>query len=174
MNIFVLDLNIEKCARYHCDQHVVKMILESAQIACTALNVRGFTTPYKSTHVKHPCVLWAGASFANLQWLKKLARALNREYRYRYRSVRDHRSLAVIDRIEGMTFASIGLTDFPQAMPERYRVPGDPVAAYRNYYAGEKLRFARWTRRRKPAWIEGALRQQSTSGGRPKAGPGHR
>ena len=160
MNIFVLDHNIERCARYHCDQHVVKMILESAQIACTALNEKGFKTPYKSTHVKHPCVLWAGASFANLQWLKKLARALNREYRYRYPSSRDHSSIAVIDRIEEFTFASTGLTDFAQAMPEQYRVPGDPVQAYRRFYIGEKLRFAQWTRRRKPAWIEEILRRQ--------------
>jgi len=161
VNIFVLDIDIEKCARYHCDQHVVKMILESAQIACTALNLKGFTTPYRSTHVKHPCVQWAGASFANLQWLKKLARALNREYRYRYRTSEDHLSLAVIDRIEPMEFASTGLTDFPQAMPEEYRVPGDPVQAYRNFYVGEKLRFARWTRRRRPAWIAEALGRRS-------------
>ena len=164
MNIFVLDLNIEKCARYHCDQHVVKMILESAQIACTALNQKGFTTPYKSTHVKHPCVLWACASFANLQWLKKLARALNREYRYRYRASKDHSSLAVVDQIEAMKFESTGLTDFPQAMPEQYKVPGEPVQAYRNFYAGEKLRFAQWTRRRRPEWVREALRQQSASG----------
>ena len=140
------------------------MILESAQIACTALNLKGFTTPYKSTHAKHPCVLWAGASFANLQWLKKLARALNREYRYRYRTFENHRSLAVLDQIEWMKFASTGLTDFTQAMPEQYRMPGDPVQAYRNYYVGEKLRFARWTRRRRPPWIAEALRQQSASG----------
>jgi hypothetical protein len=163
MNIFVLDLNVEKCARYHCDQHVVKMILESAQIACTALNLNGFATPYKSTHVKHPCVLWAGASFANLQWLKKLARALNREYRYRYRTSADHGSIAVIDQIEEMKFESSGLTDFPQAMPEPYKAPGDPVQAYRNFYIGEKLRFARWTRRRRPSWITEALRQSKAS-----------
>ena len=163
MNIFVLDLNIEKCARYHCDQHVVKMILESAQIACTALNLKGFTTPYKSTHVKHPCVLWAGESFTNLQWLKKLARALNREYRHRYRRSEDHRSLAVFDQIEGMKFESRGLTEFPQAMPEQYKVPEDPVQAYRNFYIGEKLDFARWTRRKRPAWVVEALRRQSAS-----------
>jgi hypothetical protein len=169
MNIFLLDLNIEKCARYHCDQHVVKMILESAQIACTALNEKGFTTPYKSTHVKHPCVLWAGASFDNLRWLKKLAKALNREYRYRYRTSVDHSSLAVINQIEGIKFESTGLTEFPQAMPEEYKVPGDPVQAYRSFYVGEKLQFARWTRRRRPAWIEETLRQQVDSGDSSKA-----
>ena len=165
MNIFVLDLDIETCARYHCDQHVVKMILESAQIACTALNKKGFETPYKSTHMKHPCVLWAGASFSNLQWLLKLARALNQEYRYRYQKAKDHSSLAVIDQIQGMMFESIGLTEFPQAMPKQYKVLGDPVQAYRNFYVGEKLKFARWTRRRRPAWIASIVRQQSLAAG---------
>lgn len=35
MNIFILDENPQKCAEYHCDKHVVKMILETAQILCT-------------------------------------------------------------------------------------------------------------------------------------------
>ena len=79
MNIFVLDDDIRTCARYHCDQHVVKMILESAQLLCTALNKQGFRTPYRSTHVKHPCVLWLEQSYDNFLWLKALAMELNRE-----------------------------------------------------------------------------------------------
>lgn len=153
MNIFVLDLNIDKCARYHCDQHVVKMILESTQIACSALNQKGFVTPYKSTHIKHPCVVWAGESYANLYWLKKLAIALNREYRYRYRKNKDHSSIEVLKQIKNMKFESTGMTAFPQAMPEQYKVAHYPVLAYRNYYVAEKLKFARWTRRKRPVWI---------------------
>jgi len=143
---------VERCARYHCDRHVVKMILESAQIACTALNAKGFATPYRSTHAKHPCVLWAGESLDNLRWLIRLGKALNREYRYRYGSP-DHASLAVLEMVSAFSFESRGLTEFAQAMPDEYKVPGDPVTAYRNYYAGEKLGFAKWTRRRKPPWL---------------------
>lgn len=69
MNIFVLDEDIEKCARYHCDQHVIKMILESAQMLCTALNKKGHSTPYRSTHSNHPCVLWVEQSHDNFCWL---------------------------------------------------------------------------------------------------------
>ena len=32
MNIFVLDLDPTKCAEYHCDTHLVKMITEHNQI----------------------------------------------------------------------------------------------------------------------------------------------
>ena len=36
MNIFVLDRDPEVAARYHCDKHVCKMILEAGQMLCTA------------------------------------------------------------------------------------------------------------------------------------------
>ena len=36
MNIFILDEDIDKCAEAHVDRHVIKMILESAQMLCTA------------------------------------------------------------------------------------------------------------------------------------------
>lgn len=39
MNIFVLSKNIKKCARYHNDKHVVKMILEYAQLLSTSLRL---------------------------------------------------------------------------------------------------------------------------------------
>ena len=35
MNIFVLDTDIDKCAEYHVDKHIVKMPLEAAQMLCT-------------------------------------------------------------------------------------------------------------------------------------------
>ena len=60
LNIFVLDRDIPTCARYHADQHVVKMILESAQMLCTVINLSGGRSPYKSTHPQHPCTLWQG------------------------------------------------------------------------------------------------------------------
>jgi hypothetical protein len=124
LNIFVLDRDIVRCARAHCDQHVIKMILESVQILCTALNQKGIKTPYRSTHVKHPCVLWAGESYDNFCWLRALAFALNEEYRFRYRKEADHKSIAVLKTITGARFSRGGRTPFAQAMPEKYRVAG--------------------------------------------------
>ena len=152
MNIFILDTDIEKCAQYHCDQHVVKMILESVQILCTALNKKGFTTPYKSTHIKHPCVLWVEESFENFTWLQNLALALNAEYRFRYERDTDHKSIAVLNKIGSCRYENLGLTEFAQAMPDQYKVPGDAVSAYRNFYLGEKMKFAKWTKRSVPDW----------------------
>jgi len=155
MNIFVLDLDIRKCARYHCDQHVVKMILESVQILCTALWLHGIEAPYKPTHGRHPCVLWASKSRSNMHWLARLAGALNYEFKYRFRKESDHESYSVLAALRFRTVEDLGLTPFAQAMPEQYRIPGDPVTAYRNYYRAEKARFARWTRRAIPLWFTG-------------------
>ena len=153
MNIFILDNDIKKCAQYHCDQHVVKMILESVQMLCTALNKKGFSTPYKSTHIKHPCVLWVEQSFGNFSWLTDLALALNTEYRYRFDKDSDHRSISVLHEISACSYDDLGLTEFAQAMPDVYKVPGNAVKAYRQFYLGEKMKFARWTRRDVPEWV---------------------
>ena len=154
MNIFVLDKNIERCAEYHCDRHVVKMILESAQILCTALHKNGMDVPYKPTHPHHPSILWTEKSYANFKWLSSLALALNEEYRFRFKTDRDHRSAEVVRAIQKFSFPDIGLTEYAQTMPEQYRVPGDAVAAYRAYYRAEKASFASWTKRPVPGWFK--------------------
>ena len=153
MNIFILDEDIETCARYHCDQHVVKMILESTQMLCTTMNKRGVKTSYKPTHENHPCVLWLDQSYANFLWLKSLALALNAEYRFRYGRDKDHASVRVIRELEPYTYCDTGLTPFAQVMPDIYKTDLNPVLAYRAFYVGEKLSFAKWTKRPAPPWI---------------------
>ena len=153
MNIFVLDLDIPTCVRYHADQHVVKMVLESAQMLCTVLHQHGIAAPYKPSHARHPCVVWAGASLSNWLWLRELALGLGEEYKYRYEQTDEHRSALVIRALPLPPLADPGLTDFAQAMPAKYRVEGDAVRAYRNYYIGEKAGFATWTKRDVPSWF---------------------
>ena len=133
------------------------MILESTQILCTALNKRGFETPYHSTHVNHPCVLWAEESLENFRWLVQLAYALNDEFRWRYNRNRDHASINVLRDIEYTRLVSRGLTPFAQAMPEQYRVEGDAVTAYRAFYIAEKAGFATWKKRGTPDWFARGL-----------------
>jgi len=129
------------------------MILESAQILCAVVNENGLESPYRTTHVHHPCTLWAGESLSNWLWLKKLTKALNDEFKYRYNHTKNHKSYDVVKGLPTPPIEDKGLTEFPQAMPEEYRTENDPVTAYRKYYAGEKLKFATWTKRRKPKWI---------------------
>lgn len=150
MNIFVLDLNPILCATYHVDRHVVKMVLETAQILSTVKQQYGEAAPYRATHKKHPCVLWAGQSVDNYRWLVELGLALGNEYTYRYGKI--HKSSLVIASIkEPPTLPAQQLTPFAQAMPIDYQ-HSDPVLAYRRYYKRDKAHLLAYTNREIPAW----------------------
>ena len=144
MNIFVVDTDPEKAARQLCDKHVVKMVLETAQMLCTVARQNGFdNAPYKKAHPKHPCTLWAGKSAANWTWLIDHGLAMCEEYTQRYG--RTHKSEAVIRWCRNLPirFPAEQLTPFAQAMPEQYKNECT-VTAYRAYYHGEKAGFATW------------------------------
>lgn len=153
MNIFVLAQDLTRCAQYHCDKHVVKMILESAQILCTVLHQQGQDAPYKPTHMKHPCVLWAGESLDNWLWLQDLTDALNEEFQYRFDHAKPHRSALVARTLDRPNILAKGITDRPQTMPDQYKAPGDVVAAYRRFYLHEKKHLLQYTKRDVPHWV---------------------
>ena len=150
MNIFVLHSNPVTAAQMQCDKHVVKMILESAQMLCTVAHTHGFDAPYRATHKKHPCTLWAAKSKANWQWLIDHAMGLCAEYTKRYNKV--HKSQQHVEWCQQLPIPlpAIGLTTFAQAMPEQYKNPC-VVKAYRAYYHGEKSHFATW-KTEPPKW----------------------
>ena len=85
-------------------------------------------------------------------WLKILAFALNTEYRYRFEKDTDHKSISVINEISSFDYDNRGLTEFAQAMPDKYKIAGNAVKAYRQFYVGEKMKFAKWTKRSVPEW----------------------
>lgn len=154
MNIFyLLDADIAQCARFHCDKHVVKMILESAQVLCSVLSLYHIETPYRPTHLKHPCVIWASESLSNWLWLKNLAGALNEEYKYRFNHTKNHKSYDVILKLETPPMIDLGLTQRPQVFPDEFK-QADPVEAYRHYYKARKQHLAQWTKREKPYWFD--------------------
>lgn len=109
---------------------------------------------YWGVHPKHPCTVWTGASFHNFLWAYNHGVALCAEYTLRYG--RAHRSLKVIEdayqyALTHKKGGSVEQTPFPQAMPDQYKHK-NAVTAYRNYYLGEKRRFAKWTKRTPPNW----------------------
>ena len=71
MNIFYLDKCPHKAAELQYNKHVVKMILESAQMLCTAHHVHGdpASVPYRQTHRYHPSTIWARENASNYEWL---------------------------------------------------------------------------------------------------------
>ena len=85
MNIFFLDTDPVLAAQYHADKHVVKMILESAQLLCTAVNELAHkqVTPYKSTHINHPCSIWVRENYCNWSYVFELMLELEKEWQFR-------------------------------------------------------------------------------------------
>jgi hypothetical protein len=153
MNIFVVDQDPRTAARSLVDRHVVKMVLETAQMMCSVFPEG--EAPYRRTHYNHPCSVWTRERFANYEWLYSHGSALSSEFTFRFG--KEHKSSAVIDwcwnNVSRSLFRSDGhITPFAQAMPDEYK-DADPVVAYRRYYTLAKAHLHHWTRREEPAWI---------------------
>ena len=86
MNIFYLHKDPYKAAEYQYNKHVVKMILESAQMLCTAHHHYDENTdvPYKKAHYNHPSTIWVRQNKNHYRWLFNHMKALGEEYTDRY------------------------------------------------------------------------------------------
>ena len=140
MNIFYLHRDPKKAARYQYNKHVVKMILESAQMLCTAHHHYDKDTdvPYKKAHYNHPSTKWVRQSDEHYDWLYSHMLELGNEYTKRYG--KEHLSITkckwiLWERPYGIP--SDGFIQPPQAMPDEYKDPCS-IKAYWNYYIGEK------------------------------------
>ena len=160
MNIFYLSPDPVEAAEMHLDKHVVKMILEVAQMLSTAHRLidgdDNIIDPiiYKATHKNHPCAKWCRESLSNYKWLYNHFCALCDEYTYRYGKVHmTDTKLRHVLCIPPKGIQDNGFTELAQAMPDEFK-HDDPVVAYRNYYIGAKNKFAKWTRRPKPEWYQ--------------------
>jgi hypothetical protein len=151
MNIFYLDQDPETCAQYHCDKHVVKMILETAQLLCATQWLCGNEAQYRLTHKNHPSTIWTRQSIHNYRWLCELGIQLGLEYTLRYGKI--HKSQAVVEwcRDNEPLLPDIPFTNPPQAMPDYCKLD-DTVLAYRKYYINEKSGFAKW-KTTTPEWF---------------------
>ena len=179
MNIFYLSHNPEECAKQHVDKHVVKMILEYAQLLSTAHRVldgnlvvvftdnnrkkKVYKHPdneldevlYKSTHINHPSAKWVMASKSHYDWLYNLFYELCHEYQYRYG--KQHLTDVKLSIILVNPPKNIPNKSFEEpylAMPDQYKVPGNAIRSYQNYYNGDKQLLAKWKLRDTPVWYD--------------------
>ena len=143
MNIFYLDECPDKAARLQYNKHVVKMILESAQMLCTAHHCYGDkyqveNVPYKQAHLNHPSTIWTRRSKSTYMWLYDHMMALGDEYTKRYGKT--HLSITKCKDFLAIPPRHIQGDDWcqpPQAMPDEYKDECS-IQAYWNYYIGEK------------------------------------
>ena len=181
MNLFVLDTDPVKAAQLQCDKHVVKMIVESAQMLSTVHRMldgeqtrkpsksgktmsKAWTLPdsredvlYRAVHMHHPCTIWTAESNNNYNWHYVHFVALCNEYTYRYGKV--HATDTLLREVLKNPPHNIPvgpLTKQPLAMkanPEciDYR---DIVGSYRKFYQTKQDRFKMsWTKRPIPEWF---------------------
>ena len=177
MNIFWLDKDIRTCAQYHNDKHCVKMILEYAQLLSTAHRVLDgkevvVTNPagkkrkhlqlpdkmsdqlfYKATHINHPCAVWVRQSRANYATLHHLLQELLYEYSVRYGKTHKTERLLFALSTPPKRLSAWDHTEAPLCMPDQFKVPGDVVESYRNYYRRGKSHIANWRVRNTPVWF---------------------
>jgi hypothetical protein len=184
MNVFFLNFDPKICAESHCDKHVVKMIIEYAQLMSTAHRVldgkeyidktangrsikrwrmedpKYETGLMKASHVNHPSGVWTRQSKENYIWLNRMWNYLLAEYTQRYgkhHACEKYRDVlyAWPENIPDGPF-----TQPPPAMPDYCKVSGDSIMSYHKYYINEKVRFAKWTNRQVPWWFtEGCLQK---------------
>jgi hypothetical protein len=148
MNLFYLDRDPVVAASYHYDKHKVKMVLEAAQMLCTAHHCYGSSmqkanVPYKQAHLNHPSTIWVRRSRTTYLWAYEYMIALGKEYTKRYgkehltiTKCRDFLSTPPI-HVQGDEWV-----EPPQCMPDEYKVQGDSISAYWNYYEQDKYKIA--------------------------------
>lgn len=176
MNIFFLHKDPILCAQQHCDKHVVKMIVEYAQLLSTAHrvidgNLVRTTTQtgrkinrwilsdqrenliYIATHVNHPSAQWVRHSKEHYNWLVAMWYELMNEYTFRYG--KNHRSGIIARTLltQPTNISNNQWIDPPPAMPDVYKIKNDSVLSYQNYYNISKRKFATWKNRTIPAWF---------------------
>jgi hypothetical protein len=179
MNIFFLDKDPIVAAQSQCDKHVVKMILEYAQLLSTAqricdgkqyveMNKTGKvrikrwklkdsreSVLYKATHVNHPSNIWTRESKQNYEWLYQHFCALCDEYTHRYHKVHESdRKLRDVLATPPKNIPDIGITPIRVAIDRPDCLLEDPIESYRAYYHTKQQRFKMvWTNRKTPEWF---------------------
>jgi hypothetical protein len=181
MNIFYLHSDPKTCAEMHNDKHVVKMILEYAQLLSTAHRVidgtesiglsksgrkqKRYVLPddrdsvlYSATHLNHPSAKWTRHCEQNYRWLFNMWTCLLEEYTYRYEKHHSaERLLTYLARPPKNIDMHERYTAPWRAMPDDYKLsrttPQYTVESYRAYYLGEKVKMSRWTNRPMPQWF---------------------
>lgn len=164
MNVFAVSKHPRKCARALDDLRLNKMMLETAQILCTVINIqeRAGVTPYRSSHVGNAIIKWAQSDPQNWSWLWNLGDQYGEEITHR--TGKSHASHRVIRGLVRRWPWLKPMPDKPIEFINRARHQGldldftdmDNVhKAYRAYLNARwdlAERKPKWTNRGAPSW----------------------
>jgi len=177
VNIFYIDRDPVQAAEWMVDKHVVKMILESAQLLSTAHRILDGTEKmdksktgrnvkrwvlhdsrdpviYQATHINHPSAVWCRQSVENYLWLVEHFYALMNEYMHRYGKIHAcNGDISYMLQAPPHNLRDYDMTPMPSAMADEYKISDDSLVNYRNYYKLGKANLHKWTKRNPPDWI---------------------
>ena len=177
MNIFVLDKDVNNCAKYLCDIHLNKMVVEHTQMLTNCYSKESLLTGPKTqsgnirkySHYNHPASIWTRQTLGNFKWLWNYTEAMIDERMIRGFS--DHFCKVFTDWVYDrkpdniVNIDSEELTPFYLAVPEQYKQK-DPVESYRQYYINDKVYnksgkfMLKYTNRELPYWFTEELKQK--------------
>jgi hypothetical protein len=158
VNIFYLHPCAAVSASYMHDKHVVKMIVESAQLLSTAAQMvcmERDTRLYKPCYINHPCAVWTRLSVDNYEWLYQHYISLIKIYEFTYND--EHRSAELMKALKEylVLMPKTGFTEPPLCMPDEYKVPNvSHYISYRKYYLAEKAKKRHYRRIKPPYWVQ--------------------
>lgn len=160
MNIFYLDQCPRKAARMHCDKHVVKMILEYAQLLSTAHHVLDGADGayvdklYRVTHKNHPSAVWVRQSTLHYKYVYDMFVELCTVYTEIYGKVHlTQTKLLHVLRHQPDGMESKQFEQPPQCMPEEFH-SNDSVKSYQDYYRIAKAAILKYKSRNLPNFLQ--------------------
>jgi len=152
MNVFACHPDPVIAATWLADQHVVKMVTETAQILSTVLHIQGDLGQglFKPTHKGHPCVVVANKDNGYFSWTLRHGIALADEYTTRFG--RTHASLKVLETVASLRPV---IQQKPEmwalAMPKGFDQP-DVHSLYRAYLSSKYGAWHERGGRATPRW----------------------
>jgi hypothetical protein len=163
MNLFFLSMDPFEAAQMQCNKHVVKMIVETAQMMSTAHRILDgdengrFSDDresmiYRITHKNHPSTVWVRTSVENYNWTADHLQGLLQEYTYRYERKHKTADLMYLLGSPPLNLKAWDWTPPPSCMPDECKI-GSLVENYRHYYRTEKKHMHAWKKRDVPSWI---------------------
>lgn len=107
---------------------------------------------YAVTHFNHPSTIWSRANKSNYVWHIQLLKCMLDEYKSRYGRIHEvEKYVQFLEQVPSSIPDGV-FYDPPLAMPTQYMVD-DHVQSYRNFYVGEKWKFAKWKHGKIPPWF---------------------
>jgi len=184
VNLFILDEDHDKNAKYHNNAHVGKMILETAQLLCTTLwvdialgrsaacklekkdldAVKKYVQPFRELNQQDRPVAYLPVSHNHpcATWVRSSIENYYWTYCYAHslsieflsRRLNTHKSMDVINNLPEPKYLP-SVKMTPFAQAMPEQYNNDnAVVAYRNYYLGEKQHLATWSPQTKPGWYK--------------------